>query len=252
MNVRILVGVLLLSLVTYVGAPAQNFSGDARKIGMGGIGYSENIATKMVEEQRPYSSVVIPLGFIQMALDRKHFDPDDDNFDPVLLMEYAANPLHFVVGRNPGGARGEFVKDIVNGELNRNLNAYRGFVPTKKLTAEGLASPNWGKTFKFLKRGGGAFHGIYVGAGPYLSAKTVLDIDPNLIDVLASPTEVPLTTLANKSFFITDDSFGQLALAVTGGYRGRFAFPGRSGTGFIGQGRDLRRRELPLFARVPV
>ena len=231
MNVRILVGVLLLSLVTYVGAPAQNFSGDARKIGMGGIGYSDNIATKMVEEQRPYSSVVIPLGFIQMALDRKHFDPDDDSFDPILLMEYAANPLHFVVGRNPGGARGEFVKDIVNGELNRNLNAYRGFVPTKKLTAEGLASPNWGKTFKFLKRGGGSFHGIYVGAGPYLSAKTVLDIDPNLIDVFASPTEVPLTSLANKSFFITDDSFGQLALAVTGGYRGRFALPGRSGSG---------------------
>lgn len=232
MNVRILVGALLLSLVTCVGVPAQNFSGDARKIGMGGIGYSENIATKMVEEQRPYRSVVIPLGFIQMALDRKHFDPNDDSFDPILLMEYAASPLHYVLGRNPGGARGEFVKDMVNGELSRNLNTYRGFVPTNKLTAEGLVSPNWGKTFKFLRRSSGTFHGIYIGAGPYLSAKTVLDIDQNLINVLASPTDVPLASLANKSFLIGDSSVGQLALAVTGGYRGRFAFPGRSGAGF--------------------
>jgi hypothetical protein len=198
---------------------------------MGSIGYSENIATKMVEEQRPYSSVVIPLGFIQMALDRKHFDPNDDTFDPILAMEYAANPLHYVLGRNPGGARGLFVKDLVNGELNRNLNTYRGFVPTSKLTAEGLASPTWGKTFKFLKRGGGAFQGFFIGAGPYLSAKTVLGIDQNLIDVLASATDVPLTSLANKSFLIGDSSAGQLALSVTGGYRGRFALPGRSGAG---------------------
>lgn len=232
MNVRIPVGVLFLSLVTYVGAPAQSFSGDARRIGMGGIGYSENIATKMVEEQRPYSSVVIPLGFIQMALDRKHFDPNDDSFDPILLMEYAANPLHYVFGRNSGGARGEFVRNMIDGKVSRNLNAYRGLVLTRKLTAEGLASPNWGKTFKFLKRSSGTFHGIYIGAGPYLSAKTVLDVDPNLIAVLASPTDVPLANLANKHFSITDNSVGQLALSVTGGYRGRFAFPGRSGAGF--------------------
>jgi hypothetical protein len=232
MSFRTPIWVLLLSLVTYVGALGQNFSGDARKIGMGGIGYSENIATKMVEDQRPYSSIVIPLGFVQMARDRKHFDPDEDDFDPILFMEYAANPLHYVLGRNPGGARGKFVKDMVNGELNRNLNAYRGFVPTHKLTAEGLASPNWGKTFKFLKRSGGAFQGIYIGAGPYLSAKTVLDIDQGLIDVLARPTEVPLASLADKHFRIGDSSAGQLALAVTGGYRGRFAFPGRSGSGF--------------------
>jgi hypothetical protein len=231
MNVRLLVGMLLLSLFFCVEAPAQSFSGDARKIGMGGIGYSENIATNMVEEQRPYSSVVIPLGFIQMALDRTHFDPDDDTFDPILLMEYAANPLHYVLGRNPGGARGALVKDLVDGKLNRNLNAYRGFVPTSKLTAEGLASPNWGKTIKFMKRSSGAFQGIFIGAGPYLSAKTVLDIDPDLISVFASATDVPLANLANKHFSITDNSVGQLALSVTGGYRGRFAFSGRSGTG---------------------
>ena len=84
MNSRVWAGLLVLPLLAALTAPAQNFSGDARKIGMGGIGYSENIATRMVEEQRPYSSVVIPLGFIQMALDRKHFDPDDDTFDPIL------------------------------------------------------------------------------------------------------------------------------------------------------------------------
>ena len=235
MSVRTSIWVLLLLLFTYVGAPAQSFSGDARKIGMGGTGYSENIATDMVAEQRPYSSVVIPLGFIQMALDRKKFDPNDDSFDPILVMEYAANPLHYVFDRNPGGARGAFVKDLVDGKLNRNLNAYRGFVPTSKLTAEGLASPNWGKTIKFRKSAGGAFQGIFIGVGPYLSAKSVLDIDQNLIDVLASPTEVPLASLAGKSFTIGNSSAGQLALSVTGGYRGRFTFRGRSGAGSSGR-----------------
>ena len=117
------------------------------------------------------------------------------------------------------------MKDAVNGELSRDLNTYRGFVPTNKLTAEGLASPNWGKTIKFAKRRDGTFQGFYVGAGPYLSAKTVLNIDKALTDVLASPTPVPMP---NRTFSITDASIGQLALAITGGYRARIALRGRS------------------------
>ncbi len=217
----------MLGLYSTLGA--QSYSGDARKIGMGGVGYSENIATRMIEDERPYGSIVLPLGLIQALRDRNHFNPDDDNFDPVLAMEYAANPLHYVFGRDPGGNRGKFVKDAVNGELSRDLNTYRGFVPTNKLVAEGLASPNWGKTFKFAKRPNGTFQGFYVGAGPYLSARTSLSIDKNLTDVLGSASPVPAAALANRTFTITDDSVGQLALAVTGGYRARVALPGRAG-----------------------
>ena len=193
---------------------------------MGGVGYSENIATKMIEEERPYSSIVIPLGLIQLIQDRHHFDPDDDRFDPVLAMEYAASPLHYVIGRDPGGPRGRFVKDVVNGGLNRDLNAYRGFKPVNHLTSEGLASPNWGKTIKFAKRDDGAFQGFYIGAGPYLSARTALNIDKTLTDVFASSAPV---SIPNRTFSITDASIGQLALAITGGYRGHFSLPGRSG-----------------------
>lgn len=221
---RILSWLLLLMLVVHGAASAQNFSGDARKIGMGGIGYSENIATRMIEDERRYSSVLLPLGFIQAFQDRRRFDPNNDNFDPVLMLEYAANPIHYVLGRNPGGPRGRFVEDLRQGKLSRNLNTYRGFVPTNKLTAEGLASPNWGRTFKLYKGANGTFHGFYVGAGPYLSAKTVLSIDKGLTDVLSSPTDVAIPI---RSFLITDGSIGQLALAVTGGYRGRIAWPGR-------------------------
>ena len=226
MKTRIVCSLTLLFLAGHGLLQAQNFSGDARKIGLGGIGYSENVATKMVDEERPYSSILIPLGLFQLLQDRDRFDPNNDRFDPVLLMEYAANPLHYVVGRNPGGNRARFVRDAVNGELNRNLNVYRGFVPVSSLTAEGLASPNWGKTIKLRRRDNGSFQGFYVGAGPYLSAKTALNIDPNLIGVLASATDV---SIPNRTFTIDDASTGQLALAITGGYRARIAWPRRGG-----------------------
>ncbi len=209
--------------------PAQSYSGDARKVAMGGIGYSENIATRMIEDDRPYSSIVLPFGFLQVMRDRDHFDPDHDGFDPVLAMEYAANPLHYVFGRKPGGNRGRFVQDAAGGELSRDLNVYRVFRPVNRLTAEGLASPNWGGTIKFMRRPEGAFQGVYIGAGPYLSARTSLTIDKGLTDVLGSAAPVPLSSLADRSYTISNGSSGQLALAVTGGYRGRFALPGRSG-----------------------
>ncbi|MEK7409171.1 MAG: hypothetical protein AAB225_29260 [Acidobacteriota bacterium] len=196
---------------------------------MGGVGYSENIATRMIEDERPYTSIVLPVGLIQLLRYRNRFDPDDDNFDPVLAMEYAANPLHYVFGRDPSGNRSRFVEDAVNGELSRDLNRYRGFKPTNSLTAEGLASPNWGKTFKFAKRPDGAFQGFYLGAGPYLSARTALSTDKGLTDILGSASPVPSASLANRSFSIANASIGQIALAITGGYRARIALPGRSG-----------------------
>jgi hypothetical protein len=221
MNIRTLSCLPALFLMVFSPALAQNFSSDARRIGMGGIGHSENLATRMVEDERPYSSIVIPLGLIQLLSDYHHFDPNDSTFDPILAMEYAANPLHYVFGRNPGGTRGRFAEDLRQGELSRDLNTYRGFVPTNSLTAEGLASPSWGKTIKVHRGDGGAFQGFFVGVGPYISAKTVLNIDKALTDVLASPTPV---SIPNRSFSITDSSVGQLALSATGGYRARFAW----------------------------
>lgn len=223
MCVRNLCLVSLAFFIAVTAARGQSYSGDARKIGMGGIGYSENITSKMIEDDREYGAFVIPLGLIQLLSDRDRFDPDNDDFDPVLAMEYAANPIHFVFGRDSGDARGRFVSDIVDGKLSADLNDYRGFVPTNSLMAEGLASPNWGKTFKFRRRPDGSFQGFYIGVGPYISAKTDLTIDAALSEILGSATDV---YRPNESIPITDRSTGQLALAVTGGYRARFALPG--------------------------
>ncbi len=217
--------VFLVMFLSTATVSAQNFSGDARKIGMGGIGYSDNIAAGMVADARDYSSILLPLGIIQIVKYRDRFNPDNDTFDPVLALESAANPLHFVIDRDPGGNRGQFVRDLVDGELNRNLNAYRGFVPTNDLTAEGLIAPGWGATIKLRKKPDGGFHGLYLGFGPYLSMNTSLKIDKALTDLLASPTPV---NIPNRSFSIRDTSTGQLALSFIGGYRGRFALPGRS------------------------
>jgi hypothetical protein len=220
-----IISLLLLVLAGSGLASAQSFNGDARKIAMGGTGYSENIASRMIEDQRPYTAIALPLGLIQIAQDRDRLDPrNKDIFDPVLVMEYAANPIHYTFGRDPGGARGRLVNNLINGNMSRDLNSYRGIELSTNLKSEGLSSPSWGKTFKFRRSQEGAFQGFYVGAGPYFSAMTDLNIDKGLADVLASSTPV---AIPNRNFSISDRSAGQLAMAVTGGYRARFNLPGK-------------------------
>lgn len=206
-------------------AAAQNWSFDARHIAIGGVGDMENVARTLVEEEHGYRSIVLPFGLIQVLEDTSIFNPDDDNFDPVRAGEYAASPLHYTFGRRTSGGGQRFVKDIVNAELSRDLNAYRGFTPASELTAEGLASPSWGKTFRMRQQADGSFHGLYVGAGPYLSIQTANRIDQGLIDLLGSSTN---TYVPNAHYLMTDDTVDQAAVAITGGYRARLPLPGRA------------------------
>ncbi len=150
------IGLLLLFILSAAGlVSAQSYNGDARQIALGGTGFSDNIATGMIEEQRSYTSIPIPLGLIQLARDIDRFDPDKkDKFDPVLALEYAANPLHYTFGRDPEGARSRFISNMINGELSRDLNDYRGIDFPSKFEFDGLLSPNWGKTFKFYRKSG--------------------------------------------------------------------------------------------------
>lgn len=216
-----LVGLLLVA----VPAAAQNWSFDARRIALGGVGDTENVASRLVEADRRYGTIVIPLGLFQVLRDFDVFNPDHDDFDPVRAMEYAASPLHFTFDRDAGPSGQRFVTDIVNARFNRDLNTYRGFKPAGELVAEGLASPSWGHTFRLRDDGEGGFHGIYVGAGPYLSVETDASIDERLIDILASDVDV---YVPNASFQIGNAAVDQLALAITGGYRARLPLPGRS------------------------
>lgn len=223
---------LLAAMATAAPARAQNWSFDARAVGLGGIGSTSNIAFDMVDEQRPYRPLVLPFGLFQVLPNLPKLDPTKDEFDLIRAIEYAASPIHFIVGRDDTSTASAFITDLRNGTLSRDLNTYRGFDPATNVSAEGLVSPNWGKTIKFRKDADGAYQGVYVGAGPYFSIRTAAEIDPALASVFASSTPV---YVPSTSFYMSSDTQSQLALAVTGGYRGRFRLPdglgGGQGTG---------------------
>ena len=58
----------------------------------------------MVDEQREYRSIVIPLGLFQVLKDFDRFKPESDDFDLVRLIEYSASPLHYQFGRDQESA----------------------------------------------------------------------------------------------------------------------------------------------------
>ena len=219
---------VLIALVLVVGqhaARAQNYNTDARRIAMGGVGDSSNIAASMVDPAQPYTVIPVPLGLIQVLGDFDLFNPTGDDFDPVRAIELGSSPLHYTFGRSSGGDNPEqrFINDLVNARVNRDLSTYRGFRLPETLSAEGLASPGYGKTIKFAEQTSGAFHGVYIGAGPYLSFSSTLGVDPRLTDILAS--EEP-KYYRNSTMQILNDSAVQLAMSIIFGYRGRFALSG--------------------------
>jgi len=221
--------VVVLSLSS-LSLSAQNYSFDARRLALGGVSNVGRVNTvfEMNPRKAEYRSIVIPFGLIQVLRNTEVFDPNHVDFDLVRAIDYAANPLHLAFNRSQGEGQFDFLGDIRNAQLDRDLNSYRGFTPPEKLVAEGLIAPSWGHTFKFLDLGDASSHGIYLGVGPYLSVGTDLRVDPRLVEILGSDVDVaiPATT-----FLITNRSSEQLAMAITGGYRARFGLPGRAAVG---------------------
>jgi hypothetical protein len=215
-------------------ASAQNWSFDARKVGMGSPSGGENLASKMIDEEREYRTIVLPFGLIQVFRDFKKLNPSNDEFDLVRTIEYAAAPLHYTVGRDSSDSKADdFIVDISNSELSRDLNDYKGFIPVNQPAAAGLAAPNWGKTFRVRQGDAGSFQGVYIGAGPYVSMRTEPTIDDRLVRILGEDAPVYVSNSALTAQSVTQ---GQMALAVAGGYRGRFAWPSGVGDGSERQG----------------
>ena len=226
-SVGICLSFLVASLVIAETGSAQSFTGDARAVGMGGGGKTANIALGMVEPAGGYSVIPIPLGLIQVLPNLEAFDPSSDQFDPAWAAESAANPIHYTFNRKTAGGDdpvARFMRDLVNGELNRDLATYSSFHLPLTLTGEGLASPAWGKTFKFAKRSTGAYQGIFIGAGPYFSFGTDNTFDPRLSDIFENGTHYP-----NSSLLVTDASQIQMAMSIVFGYRTRLVVPAWSG-----------------------
>jgi hypothetical protein len=202
---------------------AQNLSSDARLIGLGGVGNSDNMASRLMEDQSPYRAIPIPFGIFQLINNRRFFDPNDADFDPARAIEYAADPMHITLNRNSDAAGHYFVNSLVNGDISRDLNDYRGFKPAPEIRAVGLLSPAWGLTIPVVRNSTGSTHGVFVGAGPYVSLGTNLNFDPDLISIFSSSTNV---YMPNTSFLIGDDTTGQAAVSIIGGYRAKFPLPG--------------------------
>ena len=217
---------VLLLVWTASSASAQNYSFDARRIALGGVGGTPNLASKLVERQRRYKSILIPVGLVKVLTNLRVFYPNREDFDFSRAVEFAYSPLHHVFGRSEDITGRTFFRDIVQAQLDPDLNAYRGFEIEPSITAEGLISENWGKTF-MVHEGDRSFQGIYVGAGPYLAARAHAEFDSELVSLLNSPVD---TYLPAASLGIGGGETDQLAVAITGGYRARFPYFAQEGT----------------------
>jgi hypothetical protein len=208
----------LLGLAVASPAFAQNWMKDARLIGMGGVGGGENLASKMIESpEGAHSTIVIPLGLFQVLEDIDIYNPDSEEFDPIRATEYAVAPLHYTFDRNGTGTGIEFINSLLDGQLSRNLNDYRGFIPTTQPVGYGLWAPNWGITIPVYKKDR-VSHGVYAGAGLYFPFRGSLYVDDRLTELLASDTPV---VIPNAELQIISDVRVALPIAITGGYRGR-------------------------------
>jgi len=207
-------------------ASAQNWSFDARSIALGAVSGKDNLASRMVDEQRQYKIFVIPLGLFQVLRNMDRFKPESDDFDLIRVIEYSSSPLHYQFGRDQEAANDrDLFTDIRKATLSRDLSDYRGYKLSNQPVAEGLASPSWGATIPLKGTKGGPFQGIYVGAGPYLSMRTEAALDQRVVDILASDTAL---RFPNTNYPLSSNLQGQFAMAITGGYRGRFAVSGGS------------------------
>jgi hypothetical protein len=214
-------------LTTASSAAAQDYSFDARRIALGGAGGTPNVATKLVERERRYRSILIPVGLVKVLSDIHVFYPNREDFDLSRAVEFSASPLHFVFGRSDDITFGSFFRDMIHARLERDLNAYRGdgFEPPLVTSDEGRIDLTWGYTFK-LREGNRSFQRIYVGAGPYLAAQAYADFDAEFQKLLNSSTD---RYTRSASMAIGGGETDQLALDITGSYRARFPFFAQDG-----------------------
>jgi hypothetical protein len=187
------------------------------------------VASKLVERQRRYKSILIPVGLVKVLSDIHVFYPNREDFDLSRAVEFGTAPLHFVIGRSEDITAASFFRDLVQARLQSDLNAYRegGFDTPLKTSEEGLTAITWGHTF-MLHESDRSFQGIYVGAGPYLAAQAYGDFDAEFEKLLNSTTD---RYVRSASMNLGGGEIDQLALDITGSYRARFPVFAQDGPG---------------------
>ena len=91
---------LLVLTSSATSALAQNYTFDARRVALGGTGGVPNVAAKIVERQRRYKSIMIPVGLFRVLSNLHAFNPLHEDFDFSRAVEYGYSPLHHVYGRS--------------------------------------------------------------------------------------------------------------------------------------------------------
>ena len=223
---KIVFALLVVSAVSARPAGAQNWDFDARTIGLGGVTGSGTIASGMIEHGVGYRSIVLPFGLLQVLPDLEIYDPDSTRFDPVRAVEHAASPLHFIVGRDDHLGDGAFATTIATARFYADP-AHGGASLAPRLELGGIVAPNWGTTIALSGGRAGRFHGIYVGAGPYVTVRGSADLDPRVLVFIGG---TPVDFASGPLTIISTRSEEQTALAITGGYRGHFSWAADAAT----------------------
>ena len=210
---------LLVASLLPAQARAQNWSFDARAVGLGGVGSTSNVAVDMVDEQRPYCAIVLPFGLLQVIPNLPKLDPTKDEFDLVRAIEYSASPIHFILGattRRPGllhhrpsewrdGLRSQLLSGIFAGDERVGR---RPGVSELGAHVQAESENQW------------VLPGYLRGRRSVLLDADVCQIDPALAAVFTSPT--PVYT-PNTSYYMSNDTLSQFALAVPAGTAGASA-----------------------------
>lgn len=217
----IVLGVVLLHTRS---ASAQTWNIDARVVGLGGLGGEQNIFTSGLADARGEHSFALPFGLLRLLQERQRFDPRSTGFNPLELLAFTANPMHVPVAGGTSAAASLFASDVRNGTVSRDLNAYRGFTP-QAFEAARLIAPRWGHTFTIGSRRPDArvSHHVYVGAGPNLALRTALAMNGPFTDLLYATGP---RYERNSRLTLANQTTGQIALAITGGYRGAYRLAG--------------------------
>ena len=190
----------------------------------GGVGGTPNLASKLVERQRRYKSILIPVGLVKVLTNLRVFYPNREDFDLSRAVEFAYSPVHQVFGRSEDINGRTFLRGHHQGPTHPDLNAYRGFEIDPSINCRGTDLGELGQNL----------HGA--GRRPELSGDLRRRgsvsrgaADGEFEAGLWVPEQPGDAYLPAASSSIGGGETDQLAVAITGGYRARFPYFAQEG-----------------------
>ena len=205
---------LLLALLAFGASLAHAFSLDARRMAMGGAApprsdrlQADNPAYTIVPERfdsRGFQ-IPIPLGLIQLMSDPPVFDTEDEEFDPIKLLNLVANfPWHLDL-KEPADLNGDVYIELSADSLIIFWEDAVLFVPEKPFDL-GFRWDRWSIP---LLRGSREDLRWRLSVNPYADASARAELDDNLYGLLAEG--LPLK--ANSSYGTDMDALAMAGLA---------------------------------------